>query len=222
MLQNFHKRWRDVPITVVDVETTGVVPGLDAAVQVGLARFEPEQGCVASKAWLVNPGHAIPETASAIHGITDAMVAGAPPILDVLMSAEARELYEGVQPAAYNYTFDRAFVPAAAFDREWPWLDALTLVRLIDRFVRGKGRHKLEAACARHGVALPHAHDAGADARAAGELLFVLADKCAKDTSLPRVPPYLGDALRWFEAQRVEEWHRFNDWRARQPPQEQP
>jgi DNA polymerase-3 subunit epsilon len=215
MLQNFHKRWRELPLVVVDTETTGVIPGVDAAVQIGLARFELEQGCVASKAWLVHPGRAIPETATAIHGITDAMVAEAPHIANVLASKEARELYEGVQPVAYNYMFDRAFVPAVAFDRDWPWLDSLTLVRLVDRFVRGKGRHKLEAACERHGVKLEKAHDAGADARAAGELLFKLADDAG-------VPEYLGDALKWFELQRTEEWHRFNDWRARQPPQETP
>jgi DNA polymerase-3 subunit epsilon len=215
MLAHFHKRWRELPLVVIDTETTGVVPGVDAAVQVGLARFEPEQGCVATKAWIVHPGRAIPAEASAIHGITDEMVTVAPPITSVLLSAEARELWEGVQPVAYNYMFDRAFVPAAAFDRDWPWLDSLTLVRLVDRFVRGKGRHKLEAACLRHGVTLEKAHDAGADARAAGELLFKLADEAG-------VPEYLGDALKWFELQRAEEWHRFNDWRARQPPMETP
>lgn len=215
MLSFFHKKWRELPIVVVDTETTGVVPGADGVVQIGLARFEPERPGVPAevRTYLVNPGRPIPAEATAVHGLTDDMVVGAAALADLFAQPTVKEMLDGAQPLAYNAPFDRAFMPPGVFDRDWPWFDALTLVRLVDRYAKGKGRHRLELACQRHGVELPKAHDAGSDARAAGELFFRLVEK---DRRL--VPEHLGDALRWFELQRAEEWHRFNDWRARQPP----
>jgi len=219
MLSNFHKRWREIPIVVIDTETTGTVPGVDGVVQLGIAKFSTDRELLPYVfTTLVNPGRPISAEASAVHGITDAMVQGAPTLADVFATELVRELLKGAQPLAYHAPFDSAFMPPGVFERDWPWFDALTLVRLVDRYARGKGRHKLEAACERHGVKLEKAHDAGHDARAAGELFFRLLD----EPNAPKVPEYLGDALKWFEAQRVDEWHRFNDWRARQPPMEAP
>lgn len=127
------------------------------------------------------------------------------------------EFIEGAQPGGYNTGFDRAFLPHGFGGTEgsWPWVDCLTLVRVIDRFAKGKGRHKLEVSCERHGVALPKAHDAGADARAAGELFFRLADKSA-DAHL--TVETLGELLAWLEHRRIDEWSRFTDWLSQQPP----
>lgn len=215
MLRCFHQKWSELPTVWLDTETTGVVPGADGVVQFGIARFSAGGRFVDSESWLVNPGRPIPASATEIHGITDEMVRDAPPLAEVLALPRVRELLDGAQPGAYNATFDAPMLPGL-FDRDWPWLDSLTLVRLVDRYAKGKGRHKLATVCARHGIALgEHAHDAGADARAAGELFYKLAP------GVRDMPGQLGNALRWFEIQRTEEWHRFNDWRARQPPQQE-
>jgi DNA polymerase-3 subunit epsilon len=215
MLTLFSRKVLEVPTIWLDTETTGLDPNADGVVQLGAARFEPGVSEPTVRTWLVNPGRQMPPEATAIHGITDAMVADAPRLATVLSSEEFQGMLEGALPGAYNARFDRAFLRGVC-DQDWPWLDSLTLVRLADRYVRGKGRHKLEVACQRHGVDIGTAHDAGADARAAGLLFCSL----LTHTELKHVPRTVGDLLLWLEIQRAEEWHRFAEWRSRQPPQE--
>jgi len=209
-------RWDSVPIVVLDFETTGVRPGIDRAVEVGLARFEGGK-LVAQLGSLLDPQMPIPPDANRVHGISDADVAGKPLVADFFAREAVAELLGGAQPAAYNASFDRWFVPPWALaDWTWPWLDPLTLVRAVDRYARGAGRHKLSAACARHGVTLANAHRADDDARAAGELLFKL--MAAGD--LWPGPPCLGDLLGWMRKQDALQWSDFNGWLARQPQRE--
>ena len=169
LLSFFRRPWREVQISFVDTETTGLIPGVDGVVQVGIARFAPGGSISAAGSWLVNPGRPIPPEATAVHGINDDMLAGAPALADVLASPEARGLIDGAQPGGYNTGFDRSMLPHGFGGTEgsWPWVDGLTVVRTVDRFARGKGRHRLEVSCERHGIVLPKAHDAGADAKAA-------------------------------------------------------
>jgi DNA polymerase-3 subunit epsilon len=214
MLELFSLPWHQVPIVFIDTETTGTRPGIDRAVQLGIARFEGGC-CVDGYECLVNPGIPIPTEATSIHGITDEKVSGAPSIDDVFAARDGvKKLVRGAQPAAYNAPFDRNFVPPFGDDWTWPWLDTLSLVRFLDRFERGKGRHKLEAACKRHGVELANAHSAGDDARAAGELFYVVARKA------PSIGEFItmGELLRRQRRAEADEWFRFNDWLARQPP----
>jgi CBS domain-containing protein len=68
-----------LPFVALDTETTGLSPASArvvelAAVRVTAGSIDPEAPLVAR----VNPGIPIPPTATAIHGITDEMVAGAP------------------------------------------------------------------------------------------------------------------------------------------------
>src|ERR1044071_5130857 len=174
MLSFFNRVWSEVPTVWIDTETTGTHAGIDRAVSIAIVRFESGR-LVGEFSSLVQPGRAIPKEASDIHGITLHDVAEAPSIGHVLGRDEVRRLLDGAQPAAYNAPFDRHFIPPFGHDWAWPWLDSLSLVRVVDRFARGKGRHKLEAACQRHGIALGKAHDAASDARAAGELFYKLA-----------------------------------------------
>jgi len=207
--------WHTVPIAVVDFETTGVRPGIDRAVEVGIARFE--QGRLVTQCGsLLDPAMPIPPDATKIHGITDEQVHGMPSVADFFESTTTREALAGAQPAAYNAGFDRWFVPPSALpDWTWPWLDALPLVRVLDRYVRGAGRHKLTAACARHGVKLANAHRAEDDARATGELLIKLVGK-----QWPRGAPCLGEVLGWMRQREAEQWVDFHSWLARQPARE--
>jgi DNA polymerase III subunit epsilon len=68
----------DRPLAVLDLETTGINPGIDRIVQICVLRAEPD-GRSDLQTRLVNPGVPIPAEALAIHGITDADVAAAPP-----------------------------------------------------------------------------------------------------------------------------------------------
>jgi len=62
---------------VIDVETTGFSATRDRIVEVACALIDGER-IVGRWATLVDPGIAIPAYATAVHGITDEMVGGAP------------------------------------------------------------------------------------------------------------------------------------------------
>ena len=67
----------DVPFCILDLETTGVDPAVDRIVELSVLRVEPD-GSRTVKTRRINPERPIPPEASAVHGITDADVAGSP------------------------------------------------------------------------------------------------------------------------------------------------
>jgi DNA polymerase III epsilon subunit-like protein len=216
MLRYFSTRWDEVPVACIDTETTGPRPGIDRAVSVAIVRFEGRVP-VDSVCSLVDPGIPIPADATAIHGITNEAVAGATTITEFFAAPRTQQLLADAQPCAYHASFDRAMVPPFGdIDSDWPWLDPLVVVRKLDEFTPGTGRHRLEVAAQRHGIPLDKAHEAESDARAAGQLFYHLVPK------LPRIPPdlSLGRLLRWQMMQAAREWFRFNDWIAAQLPLE--
>jgi len=222
MLRRFNDVYSDVPTAWIDVETTGIRPGYDRAVQVGIARFERGRIVEAYES-LVYPGIRIPKEATDIHGITDEMVNGMPSISEVWSRPSVQNLVSGAQPAAYNGPFDRHFVPPFGDDWTWPWIDCLSLVRVVDRFSRGNGRHKLANACARHGVELVGAHGARADATAAGTLFYrlmsgIIAEEFGDELQSEFGPrPTIGELLYWQRLAEAHEWQRFTSWLSTQP-----
>lgn len=92
---------------VIDVETTGFSPAADRIVEIGCAAVD---GNSVVERWstLVNPGRPIPRQATAVHGITDAMVARAPDLAVALR--RVRRLCRGRLVAAHSARFDLAFV----------------------------------------------------------------------------------------------------------------
>lgn len=218
MTLDLTKPWHELPIACIDVETTGV--GDDArVVDVAAVRFEGGLP-VARFTSLVNPGVPIPGDATAVHGITDDMVADAPSLKDALDAAWLRVCKHAV-PCAYNAPFDRRFVLAAlngsrALDITYPvvdpglsWIDPFILVKHFDRYVKGKGRHKLAAACARHGVDMSGAHRAEADALACGGLLWSFR-KNLGDVSAASL-------IQRCDERRQEQEAEYQRWKATQP-----
>ncbi|HEX5363553.1 MAG TPA: 3'-5' exonuclease [Gallionella sp.] len=97
---------------VVDTETTGINPDKDAIIELGMVLFEfdPETGAayrvLESFDQLEEPGFPIPPESTAVHGITDAMVAG-----KRIDDAEVARFLEGVSlVVAHNSKFDRVFL----------------------------------------------------------------------------------------------------------------
>lgn len=215
----FTKHWREVPTVWVDFETTGTRIGIDRAVEVGFARFA---GGVCTEAFScrVNPGMPIPPEAIAVHGITDADVAKAPTLAAVIEIPMVRNIVAGAQPAAYNAPFDRNFCSPLLTDLDWPWLDALSVVRMVDRYAKGKGRHRLAATCERHGIELARAHSAVNDARASGELFYKLADTLTIPGKGSIANWTMGQLLCWQGIEEKREWYRFFEWKTKQPPME--
>jgi DNA polymerase-3 subunit epsilon len=70
------------PLVFLDLETTGVNPAVDRIVELSLVKVHP-LGLRETMTRRVNPGMPIPPQSSAVHGITDADVAGAPTFAQV-------------------------------------------------------------------------------------------------------------------------------------------
>jgi DNA polymerase-3 subunit epsilon len=198
--------WADLPIALVDVETTGRDASIDRVVEIGIA-VGRHGDVIARYNWLIHPGVPIPAEAHAVHGISDADVKDAPRFEAV--AHEIAAALAGCIPAAYNAAFDRAFLmnefaraaglpgaagqqaapaseePAAAakppaLRREIEWFDPLVWAREIQREERSKA---LGEVAARLGVKLEKAHRASDDAEAALRVLYQL----ASDARIPRI-----------------------------------
>ena len=102
------------PLVCVDLEATGVWPGQDRIVQIAVATIAPD-GTVSTWSSLVNPEQPIPPAATAIHGISDAMAAGAPTFAQLAETVSA--LLAECDLTGYNVErFDRRLL-AAEFRR---------------------------------------------------------------------------------------------------------
>ena len=100
----------DVPIAVVDTETTGLsADNGDRIVEIAVVRAASlMDNTVDTHSWLVNPEIAIPSRATEIHGIDDVMVEEAP-----VFSAIAPTLVDLLQETilvAHNAPFDTGFI----------------------------------------------------------------------------------------------------------------
>jgi DNA polymerase-3 subunit epsilon len=92
---------------VIDVETTGFSAARDRIVEVACALIDGER-IVGRWATLVDPEIAIPAYATAVHGISDSMVSGAPRLRRALGALQRR--CAGRVVAAHCARFDLSFV----------------------------------------------------------------------------------------------------------------
>ncbi len=173
--------WAELPIALVDVETTGRDASVDRVVEVGIALSRGGQ-IVDRKNWLVNPGIPIPKEASDIHKITDEHVKDAPRFEAI--AAEVTAALAGCIPGAYNAPFDKAFLTnefaraGQALRKDVEWLDPLIWAREVQQ---GERSRALGEVAARLGIALENAHRAADDAEAALRVLLTL----GRDPRLP-------------------------------------
>jgi len=97
-------------IAFIDVETTGISPRSDRIVELSILRIQPD-GSEEYKSHRVNPETPIPAEATAIHGITDADVAGEPAFRQYAKSV--RDFLEDCDIAGFNVIkFDLPFIEA--------------------------------------------------------------------------------------------------------------
>ncbi len=89
----------DRPLAFVDVETTGLSPYSDRIVELSILKIHPD-GTEEYKSHRVNPGIPIPAEATAVHGITDADVAGEPMFQQYAKSI--RDFLEGCDIAGFH------------------------------------------------------------------------------------------------------------------------
>lgn len=204
--------WVELPLAVIDFETTGFEATSDRVVEVGVVCFH--RGEVTKRVnWLIQPGMPIPESAINVHGITDAMVADAPRFAQI--ADELAEALSGHLPVAYNATFDRRFLHAemgrlggarrvsAALDASVTWVDPLVWVRELMAEEKSK---RLGDICERLGIPLSDAHRAWADAEATGKVLLALAG---------RMPKTYAELIRIQDQYAARQEVEMADWRRR-------
>ena len=206
--------WLDLPIAMLDTETTGREAQSGQIVELGIVvglRGE----VLRRHNWLIKPAGPIPKEATDVHGITDDDVKDAPSFAEI--AGEIVEALRGVVPAAYNASFDKAFVSAEfarcpagvptsdALRVETEWVDPLVWARELQKYEKSK---KLGDVAARLGVSLENAHRASDDAEAALRVLYLFAE----DARMPRT--YGALLLEQKRLGRAQD-ESYSFWRAR-------
>lgn len=160
------------PIAVIDFETTGSSPGQGArATEVAIVLVEGGQ-VVGQFQSLMNAGVHIPPFITQLTGITNAMVADAPPTGEVM--AQAHRFVGDAPLVAHNAPFDRGFwqteLARAGCDAPHPF--ACT-VRLARRLYPEAPNHQLGTLARFHQLpSAGRAHRALADAQVTAALLL--------------------------------------------------
>jgi DNA polymerase III epsilon subunit-like protein len=158
----------------------------------------------------------VPEAASRVHGLTDAMLADAPSpaealpvVLDWLQTLVERRVGLVVFNACYDLTMLRA--EARRHGLAEPAWDRLLVVDpyVVDWGVErgGLGRRRLGDVAAYYGVALDGAHDATCDAVAARQVAVELAARHAEVGSLD-LQELMRRQRAWY-AERAEDWNAY-------------
>lgn len=160
------RRLRSLSYVVFDVETTGLdLSGGDVPVAIGAVRVVNGRVLpMESFERLINPGRPIPPSSTRFHGITDAMVAGRPP-LSLVLTQFGRFVGEAAVLVAHNAAFDmtalRQGAAASGLRFDHSVLDTLLISASLDP---EETDHSLDAIAARLGIAVEGRHDALGDA----------------------------------------------------------
>jgi DNA polymerase III epsilon subunit family exonuclease len=164
-----------IDFVVVDVETTGWTPGKAQITEIGAVRVSGGK-LTGQFTSLVNPGGPIPGRVTELTGITDAMVAAAPPLDRVLPAFLA--FASGGVLTAHNAPFDIGFLTAAcrACGLPWPRLPVADTVDLARRVLGADEvpNCKLATLAEYFGARTTPSHRALADAMATADVLTAL------------------------------------------------
>jgi DNA polymerase-3 subunit epsilon len=163
----------------LDLETTGVDVDNDRMVCASLIREPATLEFISVDSILVNPGIPIPPEATAIHGITDALVQeeGENPaeVVELISELIAGNWDQGNPLVGCNIAFDLSVFNAESqrhlgrpFDIRGPVLDIMVLHRMLS----GERKASLDVMCHYYGVTNTQAHSALSDAEATLEILL--------------------------------------------------
>ena len=174
----------DRPLAVFDIESTGLNPRTDRILELAVVRLEPGGGRT-ERRWLLNPGVPIPAESTAVHGITDARVRGAPRFEE--KAAEILAFFRDCDLGGFGLSKLDVPILEEEFARCGMFFNAGGR-RLVDALRVYHRREPRDLAAAMRfycGEELEGAHGAAADAAAA---LRVLEGEFARYPDLPTDP----------------------------------
>ncbi|MBE0475777.1 MAG: hypothetical protein IBX62_01560 [Coriobacteriia bacterium] len=160
------------PLVAVDIEATGARPGHHEVIEIGAVRIEAGRIADRYSSLVRTSGRPIPPVISTLTAISDAMLAEAPGMDDVLETF--RRFADGAVLVAHNHRFDLGFLDYES-ELRWgepfprPVLDTLALAR---RLHPAEDRHNLRDLAARYRTRIRPIHRAGSDAEATAEILI--------------------------------------------------
>ena len=165
----------ELPILVVDSETTGLDVAIVRIISLGAVR------CHGHRLYprinldsLVNPGIPIPPRSTAVHGITDRMVAGAPDF--AAGWPPLAEMIEGAVVVGHSIGFDLAILKAECdrYGLTWHTPPALDTALLYSALYPKEQDIGLESLATRFGVEIEGRHTALGDALVTAEVWVAL------------------------------------------------
>lgn len=206
-----HDGWHRQPLASLDFETTGVNPREHRIVSFAALNDAGED-----LTGVVNPGVAIPDSATEIHGITDADVESAPLSADGLKPVvewvdQLIESRTGL--VVFNAPFDLTLL-RAEIDRceltQPNWDELLVIDPLVIDWAIERGRlgaRKLSDVAEYYGIDLDEAHNAQADAAAARDIAIELGAR-HRDVVTDSLP-LLMLQQRYWAAARSTDWNKY-------------
>ena len=199
--------------TGIDVDTCRIVTA-----HVGVIGASGE--VLERREWLVDPGVEIPTAASLIHGVTteQARLEGrsASSAVAEIIAALTDAATRGLPIVAYNAAYDLTILEReasryghSALPGPGPVVDPLVIDKAVDRYRRGK--RTLSATALHYGVVLDDAHDAGADAVAAGRVAQAIA-RAYPELAATAVAELHSRQVAWSreQAESYQSWRRAN------------
>jgi DNA polymerase-3 subunit epsilon len=174
-------------VAVLDFETTGLSPGMgDRATEIAIALVR--DGVVVDRFQsLMNAGRWIPGEVTALTGITNAMVAAAPPAASVMR--EACSFVGNTPVVAHNASFDKKFWEAELAQLSLPSVSPFACTLLLARRVYPQSlNHRLSTLVQLLGLPKSgRAHRAMVDAEMTSHLWCRIQQDLAKAYGLRRV-----------------------------------
>ncbi|WP_461471617.1 exonuclease domain-containing protein [Microbacterium sp. HJ5] len=175
-------------VGVFDLETTGVDVAADRIVTAHVGVLDASGAVISARDWLADPGVDIPDGATAVHGITTAHARAhgrpAPEVVAEVVGSLRGLLDAGIPIVAYNAPYDFSLLKNEAVRHgidpivdPAPVIDPLVVDKAYDRWRRGK--RTLSVVAAHYAIRLDGAHEASADAVAAGRVAQALAERFA-------------------------------------------
>ncbi|MBL8806307.1 MAG: 3'-5' exonuclease [Rhodospirillales bacterium] len=174
------RRLSTLTYVVFDLETTGLDTTNDEIVSIGAVRtLGPRVLESETYSTLVDPGRPIPPASTAIHGIDDRAVAGAPGVVEAV-AGFARFAKDAIL-VAHNAAFDLAFLRRAAakagIAADHPPFDTLMLARWL---FPDLADHSLDGLAARLELTIERRHSALDDALATAAIFACLLGICER------------------------------------------